>query len=575
MVVIRGTSPPNVILVSLAIGTAALVALAVLRTLRPLISSADAAEPELVGNRTRAAYEREKNLVLRSIKELEFDRAMGKLAEADYNEMVQRLRARAVRIMKQLDAGGSGYRELIERELASRLVKTGSAKAEPYREAAEPYRESNAVSEEPPADAPGFCGSCGKPRDADARFCKHCGTRLIGLLLAISVFASPAWAQIQMPDPKQMAGIPRPVTDLPERAISVRLVRGQLTNNITNHPVELHAGGRVLTSKTDENGRAEFNGLTPGTMVRAVAVVDGERLESEEFPSPAQGGIRLILVASEKPGAGSPSPASEPQPGTVVLGSETRVILDLSSDDALTIYYLLDVSNTARAPVIPSSPVTLDMPSGAQGTAILDATSTQAQQVVTNGNRVTLIGPFQSGHTPVGVVYQLPYTGARLSLTQKFPVALANVSVLMKKVGSMSLSSPQFSTQQERAIEGEPYVLAQGAGLPSGGALTLDVAGLPHHSPVPRTIALSLACLMVGVGTVASSRKTPRGDAGRVKQLKTRREKLFTDLIRLEEQRRAGSADPSRYAERRLTLISQLERIYRELDAEGGEGLAA
>ena len=34
----------------------------------------------MVGSQTRAALEREKNLVLRSIKELEFDRAMGKVA---------------------------------------------------------------------------------------------------------------------------------------------------------------------------------------------------------------------------------------------------------------------------------------------------------------------------------------------------------------------------------------------------------------------------------------------------------------------------------------------------------------
>src|SRR5436190_5160363 len=64
-----------------------------------------------------------------------------------------------------------------------------------------------------------------------------------------------------MPDPKQMAGIPRPVTDLPDGAVSVRLIRGQLSNNIAGHPVELHTGGNTTTVKTDENGRAEFKAL--------------------------------------------------------------------------------------------------------------------------------------------------------------------------------------------------------------------------------------------------------------------------------------------------------------------------
>ena len=51
----------------------------------------------------RAVLEREKMLVLRSIKELEFDRAMGKVSAADFDEMAGRLRARALSLMKQLD----------------------------------------------------------------------------------------------------------------------------------------------------------------------------------------------------------------------------------------------------------------------------------------------------------------------------------------------------------------------------------------------------------------------------------------------------------------------------------------
>ena len=62
--------------------------------------------------------EREKSLVLRAIKELEFDFAMGKVAQADFDEMGGRLRLRAMGLIQQLDAT-SGYREQIERELAS------------------------------------------------------------------------------------------------------------------------------------------------------------------------------------------------------------------------------------------------------------------------------------------------------------------------------------------------------------------------------------------------------------------------------------------------------------------------
>src|SRR5688572_33096750 len=112
--VIRGTSAENLIFVCLAIFAAALVGLAALQALRPL-ATGDTREPEMVGGHTRAALEREKNLLLRSIKELEFDRAMGKVAEGDYDDMVIRLRSRAVRILQQLDNTSSCYRQLLQR----------------------------------------------------------------------------------------------------------------------------------------------------------------------------------------------------------------------------------------------------------------------------------------------------------------------------------------------------------------------------------------------------------------------------------------------------------------------------
>src|SRR5438094_7026976 len=134
-------------------------------------------------------------------------------------------------------------------------------------------------------------------------------------------------AQIQMPDPKQMSGIPRPVTDLPDRAVSVRLIRGSLSNNITNFPVELHVGSQVKTVRTDDAGRAQFNDAPAGATVTAVAVVDGERLESQEFAVPASGGIRLLLVATDKSKAVAPGSAA-PVSGRVTLGNQSRIVIE-------------------------------------------------------------------------------------------------------------------------------------------------------------------------------------------------------------------------------------------------------
>jgi hypothetical protein len=151
----RGQGATSVILLGAMIASAAIVGMAALRALRPLVSPEDD-RTVMIGERTRVALEREKMLALRSIKELEFDRAMGKLSDADWQEMSSRLRVRAARLMRQLDAG-TGYREQIEKDLGKRLGD----------HVARTTKSANRG-----------CPACGTANDHDARFCKSCGAKL-------------------------------------------------------------------------------------------------------------------------------------------------------------------------------------------------------------------------------------------------------------------------------------------------------------------------------------------------------------------------------------------------------------
>jgi hypothetical protein len=161
----RGQTPAGIILLSLTIFAAAVVGLAAWRTFAPLSNDEDGSGPQMLGGRTRAALEREKTLVLRSIKELEFDRAMGKVSEKDFAEMSARLRMRAAGLIRQLDAGAV-YREEIEKEIARRVKPSHS-------------ESSRVASKEATArTASGVCVACATANDADARFCKHCGASL-------------------------------------------------------------------------------------------------------------------------------------------------------------------------------------------------------------------------------------------------------------------------------------------------------------------------------------------------------------------------------------------------------------
>jgi hypothetical protein len=182
----RQARPEHLVLISLTIASAGLAAAGFYRMLAPLALSDASAFSEPLSERGRAALEREKALVLRSIKELEFDRAMGKLSPRDFEEMVARLRARAMSLIKELDEGESGYRALIERELAARLAH-GKGMA---REGVAPAPVAVAGQREPAPASPGAegieseaarpaaCAGCGTQNDHDAAFCKRCGTRL-------------------------------------------------------------------------------------------------------------------------------------------------------------------------------------------------------------------------------------------------------------------------------------------------------------------------------------------------------------------------------------------------------------
>jgi len=132
------THPAALLLLSAAVVAAGLVGLAMHFALGGFLGvSVD--ERQVLRQSDRETLEREKLLTLRSIKELEFDRDMGKVNDADFQDMLGRLRSRAMSLMEELE---------------------------------------RAPTHPEPVAAPGQCAGCGTTNDADARFCKHCGSSL-------------------------------------------------------------------------------------------------------------------------------------------------------------------------------------------------------------------------------------------------------------------------------------------------------------------------------------------------------------------------------------------------------------
>lgn len=130
------------------------------RAARSLVEDAPAVEVERATGRRKKQLEREKQALLKALKELEFDHEMGKVSDPDFREIGGQYRVRAMRVLRQLDEAGADYKALVERELKARLAVPAAATAMAT------------------ATATGNCEKCGTKNDEDAEFCKKCGKKL-------------------------------------------------------------------------------------------------------------------------------------------------------------------------------------------------------------------------------------------------------------------------------------------------------------------------------------------------------------------------------------------------------------
>lgn len=381
------------------------------------------------------------------------------------------------------------------------------------------------------------------------------------LVATSSVLAAQNTTGAQMPDARQMSGIPLPVADLPPGTITVRVVRGAMTNVIAGQVVELTGGPTPLSAKTNDAGRAEFGGVAAGTRVKAVTAVDGERLESQEFAVPSRGGIRLALVAADSAIGAAPA-----QAGVVVLGQRSRFVIELG-DEALNVFGLFDIVNSAQVPVQPAQPVVFDLPDEALGAGMLEGSAPQA---VIAGKQVRVNGPFLPGSTLVQFGYSLPIDGASATVDQRLPIGLDQLSVMAQKVGNMELRSAQIAEHRDMPLQGETFIVGKGPAVAAGQTVSFTFTGLPHRALWPRNVALilAIAILLIGVWACARPGKPAAAHDERRRRLDATRDRLFTELTALEEQHRQQSIDPERYASRRGELIAALERIYSEMDGE-------
>ena len=116
-------------------------------------------------------------VALRALREIEFDRATGKLSDADYESLQTKYTSEALAALRAEDEGrGTGS-------------KVAPAHTRPSSPVPPPVCPTHGLRPEPDAvfcsdcgrrlgTAPGYCARCGSALEREARYCNGCGSRV-------------------------------------------------------------------------------------------------------------------------------------------------------------------------------------------------------------------------------------------------------------------------------------------------------------------------------------------------------------------------------------------------------------
>ncbi len=97
---------------------------------RPAVQTLIATGAEEAGARDLVELREDKKRILRAIKELEFDHAMGKLSDEDFRAIGDRYRLRAIEVLRLLDERGDLHPQLAEHLAALGVAITSDAAAQ-------------------------------------------------------------------------------------------------------------------------------------------------------------------------------------------------------------------------------------------------------------------------------------------------------------------------------------------------------------------------------------------------------------------------------------------------------------
>ncbi len=326
----------------------------------------------------------------------------------------------------------------------------------------------------------------------------------------------------------------------------------------TTHEGKLEGTGGMLT--------ARLQGLPTGPDRVYVAELLGGAHRSSPFMLSPHAGARRIIIAYDQlllaiQGGAQPE--------------EQKMWFELS----------ITVANLGPSPIETGTDgLLLPLAAGFRSPVIREE---QSSFSIVPGEGVRHVGAIPPGQVTVTVQFALEAKEGRVAFEMPAPLGMYQSQIAIAKgPGTVVTSGPENTTPQvRRADDGREYFMLTNFTVAPGESLRFAIAGLPVPAAWQgwvKGLAAVAVLLLVGMAFAAALRRPPAAAAGRARpaasvesarrELSSRREKLFAELVALERARQAQRIDDDAFAAHRRSIMAKLVLVHRELDDLEGNG---
>jgi hypothetical protein len=245
---------------------------------------------------------------------------------------------------------------------------------------------------------------------------------------------------------------------------------------------------------------------------------------------PAAGGIRVMLVATDADIEKKRRPRSRTRrgacrQGAVVFGDQSRSCIEIG-DDALNVFNMLQIVNTAKRPVQTCRRWCSSCRTERSRRRDAGRLHAERGRRGQEGDRHRAVRARAT--RSVQFAYSIPL-GNEHRDRQKLPAQMTQLSVIAQKIGGMQMTSPQLTRSARCRATVRPSSSVRAASVKAGDTVTLTLSGLPHRSTWPAMSAVILGLSFSPPARGAQPGRTPQQDRRRA-QLQARRDKLFSEL---------------------------------------------